>query len=237
MIRTLLKIGADHYTCEDNLYHNEGEHLVHIAVFDGCSKSINPAFASGLLSKIFAKAVNAVGETELDLKTHLEILMRYVHSEFKVLRNYLQLKTDELLSTIVLCIINKHNDKCVVLISGDGSFYFNDSSYVNGDLQGFEFKKESENNQPNYMAYHETYSEFIKSVVIEYYDNAIDVSVTSDGVNSYRPSVEDAYSRYFIEKNFLKSNAMLARNHNILENNGFCHFDDVSVVRYIKENF
>lgn len=234
MIRTLLKIGADHYTCEDNLYYNEGDHLVHIAIFDGCSKSINPAFASGLFSKIVAKSVKVLGETDLNLASHSDDLLKLIHSEFKVVRDYLNLQDVELMSTIVLAIINKHNDECILIVSGDGSFYMNDSSICNGELPGLEYKIESEGNRPNYMAYHNSYDDFRKSVNISCWSNAIDVSVTSDGINSYKPDCESAFKRFFIEKNFIKSDAMLARNHNILENGGYSHFDDVSVVRYIK---
>ena len=70
----------------------------------------------------------------------------------------------------------------------------------------------------------------------------------SDGIESFKKLNEDNFNNWLtqdehnflvdkllIDKKLLKSDAMLARKMNILENKGYNHFDDLSIIRIIDE--
>ena len=229
-VRTLLKRGADHpVNCEDDLFtFNDGTTYIG-AVFDGCSTGIKSHFASALYGKIIKKyCVNNMPFYEtMDIQLIGRSLYKHLYKELKALKIQLSLSPLEMLSTMILVVVEDNN--AYVLVSGDGCIY----------IDGKEIKIESPGNAPNYLAYH-LENELDGFLSLKEYNFKIEhtISVCSDGVYSFTDkNKEEATPRIIesllFEENLIKSEAMLGRKYNLLLKEGYSNYDDLSIVRFI----
>ena len=92
-------------------------------------------------------------------------------------------------------------------------------------------------NAPNYMAYYlndENIDRFMSSLFIQKTENFSDISICTDGIDTFNTSSEiNAFDFLIKDKSLIKSEAMLSRKCNILENKGINHKDDFTIVRII----
>lgn len=228
-IRTLVKKGTDHLVyCEDDLFtFNDGTTYVG-AVFDGCSSGIKSHFASALSAKIVKKAAS------LDLLKHSSIghinysLFFHLVLGLKDIQQRLGLSEMELLSTAIIAVAR--GNKASISVSGDGLIV----------QEGKPIVIESEGNAPDYLAYHfDKLAEALET--LQFYDFDIEdkgFSICSDGMLSFRnpdpmahmPRVSDFLLR---DESLKASEAMLARKYNLLVKEGYTHYDDLSIVRFM----
>lgn len=163
-IYTTLQIGEFHTNyCEDFLIKEElASNEILIAVLDGCTMGTESVFASILYGKILRKiAKNKFYEEfvskqnqELDLHAQLKNILQDLIEETKEIKNKLGLETNELLSTLILGIIDTKSYKAEIITIGDGLVC------VDGQLTEYE-----QNNTPDYLGYHltENFEDFYKN--------------------------------------------------------------------------
>ena len=236
IVRTLLKKGTDHLVnCEDDLFFSEyGDYRVG-AVFDGCSTGMKSHFASSLFSKVLNRVLKTKTYPMFDFGDYcLDDIARETFIKFfyklKETKLILGLQDLEIVSTLILSIVKE--DEAFTIVAGDGCLVVDE----------IEIKIESDNNTPDYIAYHldEPAEEVYNRCVRKYANGSIrkGLSISSDGIYSFRNPDQ---SRLMIEVNdflfndlsLVTSEAMLARKYNILTKQGFSNFDDLSIVRFI----
>ena len=120
-----------------------------IAVMDGCSSGTDSHFASTLIGKLLRKISKqeayreyAKKETK-ELKEQLEFISLQLFEELSNLNRQLDLKSDEILSTLILAIIDTNQKAAEILIVGDGLIHLNGKN--------IEFEND---NKPDYIGYH-----------------------------------------------------------------------------------
>lgn len=229
-VRTLIKRGGDHHTnCEDDLFaFNDGSTYIG-AVFDGCSSGVKSHFASALYGKILKKFYNATSYAfpKLDLESIGRLFYYDLFYALKQTLSIYQLNDMELLSTMIFTVIRDR--QAYIMVSGDGCIKVDDELY----------ELESPGNAPNYLVYYlDDFSESKR--VLKEYSFAFDksLSICSDGIFSFTNQDREDMSYKVIDSllndtSFLKSEAMLARKYNLLLKEGYTHYDDLSIVRFI----
>lgn len=187
-IYTTLQIGEFHTNyCEDFLITEElASNQILVAVLDGCTMGTESVFASILYGKILRKIAknNFYQEfilkenQELDLKLKLKSILQELINDTKEIKNKLGLETNELLSTLILGIIDTQKQEGEFITIGDGLIC------VDGKLTEYE-----QNNTPDYLGYHltENFEEFYQNQQQKLsISNFEDVSICTDGIFTFK---------------------------------------------------
>lgn len=236
-VRTLVKKGTEHLTyCEDSVTFvvTDTETPLYIgAVFDGCSTGLESHFASALLSKLLRKAIKGLNynNSRAPLPLIMNLLFHKIFNGLEDISTLLGLRDLEMVSTMIICIIR--DNEVYILSSGDGVIKVDDKLII----------LESKENAPDYLAY---YLEDLASKVMLEHTNSYsftfekDVSICTDGICSFRDSIKqdvtaDVIDSLLNDRTIMGSDAMLSRKYNILAKKGYRNFDDVGIVRFIKE--
>ena len=251
--------------CEDAVYSKQSDDIVYLGVFDGCSTGDKSHFASELMSKLFKRAVNYFEfKHKIDTDKTAEEIMKLVFVDFftflQISKVVLDVSVDEILSTLVLAIVKKNvtskispegttysevktvnYDVCVVM-SGDGAYFIDNKLKI----------VDSIDNKPDYISYHllEGVADAWKSLKVfnHVVDDISNFAIMSDGivsfkkinsenVNNYLSNDEEKFliDKLLVDSKLSKSDAMLPRKMNILENQGYNHFDDLSIIRILND--
>ena len=247
VIREVLRIGSEHKQCEDSnlsmTFRYENQNLYFLIAFDGCSGGVDSHFASNLLKKCFRWAFEnsyllkqeSGNITAWNLEYLTQSIFKSVIQKLKETCVILNLRTDEILSTVVYTVvryspINITNNEYYTVISGDGAYMVNDKLTVI-----------DQHNEPNYIAYHldKSFDDIWNTFTVVYGTEDINnFAVMSDGIQSYKKDNkydnELPIQKLLKEDKIIQSEAMLPRICNILNNEKYYHYDDLSIVRLIK---
>jgi hypothetical protein len=146
-----LNIGEFHTNnCEDFFVEEQiatNEKL--IAVLDGCTMGTESVFASILYGKILRNIAKKkfyeefVSNNPIDLKSKLKEVIKQLIDETKSIKNQLGLETNELLSTLIIGIIDIKSSKAEFLAVGDGLIC------KDGEIIEYE-----QDDKPDYLGYH-----------------------------------------------------------------------------------
>ncbi len=232
----ILQIGEFHTNhCEDFLLiENTADHEKLVAVFDGCSSGNESVFASILFGKLlrniskkeFHKDFITKENTQLSDKLHT--ISEQFFSELKKIKNLLDLDVYELLSTIVLAIVDTETAAAEILIAGDGLVTVNQKHY---DFES--------NDKPNYLAYH------LKDSFKNWYDNQTQkitvpnfktLSLATDGIfafknlkNSKTLTSEEEIINFLVHE---EKSMTLTSKINVLEKNfDYVPTDDIAIIK------
>jgi hypothetical protein len=242
MIKTLLKRGFDHNThCEDNQIWIENGNLLFIGVFDGCSSAIKSYFASELYSKLFSKAVrNVKTKDEYTLNDYENIknnIIKNIHENLIIFKDMFDVSFLHLVSTMIIGIYDFKTSNGIITFVGDGVAVIDDKIIIN-----------EQNNEPEYLAHYldvqtEDLFKFLNTDTFIIYDLNKSFSLSSDGILSFKNNNmltnentnDEIIKNFCIDEKFINTDIMLNRKYNILINNKYYNYDDVSIIRYIKE--
>lgn len=150
-IYSVLQIGQFHTNyCEDFLVTEPiGTNQRLIAVLDGCTMGTESAFASMLFGKVLRSIAKQlyyqdfIESSSRKLDQTLKDVFKKLFEEARSIKNQLSLDTNELLSTIILGIIDESTSQGEFLTIGDGLIHY--------DGQFVEYEQE---NKPDYLGYH-----------------------------------------------------------------------------------
>ncbi|TWF40478.1 protein phosphatase 2C-like protein [Chitinophaga polysaccharea] len=148
---TTLQIGAHHiHHCEDYLVTAPlGTEKTLCAVMDGCSMGKDSYLVATLTGKILRKVAKEIAFREFAEKRTtilpdlLKTILRQLFHELKQLKNTLQLERNELLTTLVIAVIDAKEKAGEFMCIGDGVID------INGNLYEFD-----QDNKPDYLGYH-----------------------------------------------------------------------------------
>ena len=185
---SVLQRGSFHALhCEDALFHSKlHQHLHLIAVMDGCTMGKDSVFAAFLLKKYLAHQARSIGHqlwrSPDALPQYLPELLSYLlvdlHQNLRGLQNQLMLEKDELLSTLVVGVIDPQHSLAEFAIVGDGVVI------VDGKTFAFD-----QGDRPDYLAYHLTEDPHQWVEKLEQrlsFTSWNDLSIATDGIESFR---------------------------------------------------
>lgn len=183
----LLAIGEYHLNhCEDYFVIEKlGNNQWLCAVMDGCTMGNDSYFASTLVGKLLKKIARERtylrfyhgASCHISLTEELSLILQQLFSELKIIKNQLFLETNDLLSTLVLLLLDSETNQGELLAIGDGVVC------INGQLTIFE-----QQNTPDYIAYHlnEPFEEWFARQRQRISIPAIhDISIATDGIETF----------------------------------------------------
>lgn len=212
-----------------------------IAVMDGCSSGTDSHFASTLIGKLLRKIAKqeayaefAKKETKI-IKDQLEHISLQLFEELSNLNRQLDLKSDEILSTLILAIVDMKQKNAEIVIVGDGFIH------VNG--KNIEYEND---NKPDYIGYHLNmdkhlwYQTRTEKLTIE---NLEDLTISTDGIHTFKNfdgqsydqiSQKEIMAKFFEDEKELENSNKLKKTLIELKNtNGLMPSDDLTMIRVI----
>lgn len=181
-IDSTLQIGAYHLQhCEDYLFHDHiGADRLLCAVMDGCTMGTDSYLIATLVGKLLRKIVKERHYLEfyqpshLSLSQELKSIVQQLFNELKILKHQLQLEQREMLTTIIIFLLDKNNGAGLVV--GDGVLS------IDGQLTVFE-----QDNKPDYLGYHlqEDFDSWYARQAVLNITNYTDLSLSTDGISSF----------------------------------------------------
>lgn len=246
MIKTYTTLNIGHFHtnyCEDFWVTAPiAKHQKLIAVFDGCTMGTESAFAAML----FGKALRNISKglyyedflkpSPLLLSDKLKEILKRLHETLKSIKNQLGLDSQELLSTMVLSIVDEESLHAELITIGDG--------LICHDGNVIEYEQDD---RPDYLGYHlgEDFEAWYSSQVQR---NTIrgfqDLSICTDGIFSFKNFKQRLKQKSETEIiDFLLINNDLSEHNNFLERKlrfikeHWQHevTDDLAIIRMIKE--
>lgn len=193
MVITYSRIGSHHTDHNEDACVTEEltDRHVMIAVMDGCSAGTDSHLASTLVAKILRKIARQTNQrtfAERRQPTVNELLrdtLRTLFADLRRLNAELALDYDELLTTLVLAVVDREGPRAEVLTVGDGVVA------CDGEIVEYDH-----DNKPDYLGYH-LHDDFddwwnlqTQRIVCE---DFLDLALATDGVFSFRPFSRDPY--------------------------------------------
>ncbi|MFL9484209.1 protein phosphatase 2C domain-containing protein [Chitinophagaceae bacterium LWZ2-11] len=186
-IYSVLQIGEYHLNhCDDYLIVNEiGSDKILCAVMDGCSMAPDSYFASTLVGKLLKKISKTKGYKELyglepsaaNIDDYLKTILQDLFKELNIVKNQLVLDQKDLLTTLLILLIDKKTNEGIVLVIGDGLIN------INGCITEFD-----QDNKPDYLGFHlnkdfDTWYNTQTQKVL--FKNIKDISIATDGITMF----------------------------------------------------
>ncbi len=191
-IYTVLGRGKYHpvYGEDFILYQHVSDTVLVAAVMDGCSSGQESFFASALYGKSIRKTLYALRQAVASekkapkTKAALILILRQLFVDLQKSMELLSLDLDEVLSTLLLMVLDIKRKSARVVVSGDGLIA------CNGEIYEID-----QQNTPDYMAYHIDvgFEEWLKKHTRHFeFDKINDISISTDGVTkivSFPPAI------------------------------------------------
>ncbi len=239
-----LNIGYFHTNhCEDFLVSEQiTSNIRLIAVMDGCTMGTESVFASMLIGKILLNISKKLfyedfitKETKV-LPAELRAIMQNLFNELKSIKNQLGLETNELLSTLIIGLVDESKMEAEFLAVGDGLIHHD------GKIVEFE-----QDDKPDYLGYHinENFDSWfdVQDQTLSI-SNFSDVAICTDGIYTFKNFRNENMQKSESEIiEFLLQDESNSELDNMLEqkvrnlNEDFNHVvtDDLAIVRIIAE--
>lgn len=228
---------------EDFLLVSEiGKNKLLIAVMDGCSMATDSHFASTLVAKLLkniakqADYIEFVAKEEKTLEQLIEAISRKLFENLVDLKNRIGLSREELLTTLVLGVVDVESKMAEILVVGDGLVVCNSN-----------FFEYDQDNKPDYLGYHleknfeNWFAEQKQRLHLKDFN---DLSISTDGIFTFkkfdnidRPKVilENEIVEFLLLDNFgFENENMLKQKILKIESQyGLKPSDDLTIIRLI----
>jgi Protein phosphatase 2C len=214
-----------------------------IAVMDGCSSGNDSYFASTLIGKLLRKIAKQESYEEFaksktkKINQQIEQVTLQLFEELSNLNRQLDLRSDEILSTIILAIIDKESCSAELVIIGDGVIH------INGKNMEYE-----NDNKPDYIGYHLNmdknlwYQTRTKKLTIGKIE---DLTISTDGIHTFKNfdgktydfiDQQEIMSKFFEDRHELENKNKLKKTLIEIKNQyGQMPSDDLTMIRVISE--
>ena len=218
-----------------------GDYRKVIAVMDGCSSGTDSHFASTLIGKLIRKIAKqeAYGEfakkETKQLKDQLEHISLQLFEDLSNLNRQLDLKSDEILSTLILAVVDIKEKAAEIVIVGDG--------FIHCNGENIEYEND---NKPDYIGYHlnmdkhvwyQTRTEKLSVV------NLKNLTISTDGIHTFKNfdgksydsiSEKEIMHKFFEDETDLENANKLKKTLiEIQSENGLMPSDDLTMIRII----
>lgn len=244
-IDNLIKIGKAHSLhCEDDYLIEENECFILCAVFDGCSSGKDSHYASTKHKYLLRESFESFGQCLFYKEEPLHSNILWILEMFRSLLSKEKYKcNEEMLSTIVLLLINKKTEEYGIMFCGDGVCSINGENKSVHDDNGNAVWYISTAKDENIDDYYYDYCNYVNGKIID----GMEISISSDGVESFMTKYGSCNKEYpqdifFNTKNSLPikyHNWNLERLYNVLikgklpgmENEGLSNIDDLTIIK------
>ena len=212
-----------------------------IAVMDGCSSGTDSHFASTLIGKLLRKIAKQEGyreyaqQQQTELKQLLDNVCLQLFEELSNINNLLDLQSDEILSTLILGIVDTTNKKAELIIVGDGLIH------INGENIEYE-----NDNKPDYIGYHlkmDKHLWFQTRTKKQSIDQLSDLTISTDGIHTFKnfdgqsyPAIseEDIMAEFFENKSNIENGNKLKKSLiKLKQEYGLMPSDDLTMIRVV----
>lgn len=242
-IYTTLQKGEHHLNyCEVYYFVGEiGNDKILCAVMDGCTMATDSYFASTLIGKLLRKiskemSYKAFYEAEhcISTENYLKTILAELFKELVLIKNQLMLEKDELLTTLIIMLIDKKANEGIVLTIGDGLVS------INGQVTEFD-----QDNTPDYLGYHlhKDFEEWYNSQTqkILFYE-INDLIIATDGIFTFIPMRKDSRADEINPINFMLFDKTQKQNSTMLSwqlkhlalNHDLKTADDIAMIRVLR---
>jgi len=173
----------------------------------------------------------------IDIKSQVENISLQLFDELSNLNRQLDLKSDEILSTLILALVDSEEKNAEIIIVGDGLIH------VNGENIEYE-----NDNKPDYIGYHlnkdkhlwyQSHTHKLSISKIE------DLTISTDGIHTFKNfdgktyeaiSQEAIMEKFFVNNEELNNKNKLKKTLIEIKNtNGLMPSDDLTMIRVINE--
>lgn len=214
-----------------------------IAVMDGCSSGTDSYFASTLIGKLLRKIAKQesyreyVEKRETELTDQLERISLQLFEQLSYLNGQLDLKSDEILSTLILAIVDTKQHRAEIVIVGDGLIHLNG--------ENIEYEND---NKPDYIGYHLKmdkhlwYQTRTQKLTVEKID---DLTISTDGIHTFKNfdgknykeiNQDEIMFKFFRDRSEINNvNKLRKTLIDIKDRNGLVPSDDLTMIRVINE--
>lgn len=236
IIQSATKIGHFHPVyCEDVVSFSEVAHGIWVAgVFDGCTMGKESHFASALAGKLLRKTALTLGwqlgPPGFELKEIAIQFLRDFRHNFRQAASDLMLEKEELLTTILIALVDTRNGNAFGFCAGDG--------LVIGGGEQIEFEQ---GNKPDYMAYHwgMEFEHWLKEHCKSFsFEGIGELVLSTDGIFAFekldpnRKSAKVDIVEFIIDQAERENPKGMLNQISILENDfGLYATDDLGIVR------
>lgn len=218
-----------------------GDNNILIAVMDGCSMGKESHFASTLIAKLLRKIGKEISyrafaeKTERNIHETLQEIMKRLFQDLRQIKNQLLLEREEILSTLILGVLDMPTKTAELITIGDGLIC------CNGELIEYE-----QDDKPDYLGYHlgEDFDVWFQDQTqILSLTNVNDLSISTDGIftfknfdgKAYAEITEDQIVDYLlIDEEWYNHENMLKKKASEIDTNfGLKPGDDLTIIRVI----
>jgi hypothetical protein len=239
-----LQKGEHHLNyCEDYFYVGEiGDDIVLCAVMDGCTMATDSYFASTLVGKLLRKITKEKSYKEFlgfesfhTPEKYLKAILAELFKELSLIKNQLMLDTSELLTTLIITLIDKKITQGIIMAIGDGLVS------INGQLTDFDQK-----NVPDYIGYHlhkdfEDWYNSQKQKIVFY--KIHDITIATDGIFTFMPTGKNNRTEIINALDFMLDNKTQEENSEMLNwqlrhlelEYGLKPADDLAIIRILED--
>lgn len=180
--------GASHTLhCEDDFYVFENEEVIVAAVFDGCSSGIDSHFASTMHKYCLREVLNDIpyilredDNRNFPFKDVNESGKEIISLLFDKIYRLDYKVNSEMLSTVVLTLVNKITKEYFICFAGDGVCKINDEIHSIHDANSNAVWYLSSVNYSDFNQYYNNYCTKFSGI----FEN--EISISSDGIESFR---------------------------------------------------
>ncbi len=212
-----------------------------IAIMDGCSMGTESQFAAILLGKLLRKMAKAffyqefIRPTKSNIQEDLKSLLSQLFVQLQQIKNQWSLETEELLTTLILGVVDTKEKKAEIIIIGDGLIAHN------GTLYDFD-----QNDKPDYLAYHlqESFPDWFAQQQFLSLEHIQDLSIASDGIYTFKKFDHKRYKNvseediiHFLLQDQRESHQqqmLLKKVYWIEKNWGLKPSDDLTIIRLLE---
>jgi hypothetical protein len=242
-IYSTLQIGEFHLNhCEDYLITEKiGNNKILMAVMDGCTMANDSYFVATLVGKILKRICKTKGYTEfyglnnpiLNTEQYLKSIIQELFSNIKLIRNQLLLEQKDLLTTLIILLIDKQDNHGIVLAIGDGIVS------INGQITEFD-----QDNKPDYLGFHlnEDFEKWYAALTQKiYFQEVTDISIATDGMLMFKKFRNEVTDPEIDPIDFLMKDQSGNNNEDMLEQKlkqlehiyGLRPTDDLAIIRVL----
>lgn len=241
-IESFISKGAAHNLhCEDDFYVFENEEVIVGAIFDGCSNGVDSHFASTMhkycLREVLKDIPYIIREDDnrnFPFRDINESGKEIIYLLFDRIYNLDYIVNSEMLSTIVLTLINKMTKEYFICFAGDGVCKINDKIHSIHDKDSNAVWYLSSVNYSEFNSYYDKYCTKFNGI----FEN--EICISSDGMESFKDKygtdVTTEAEVLFLDMNHkeLKLNEKyrtipLCRLYNMFQNGKISEFKDTPV--------